>query len=205
MNAVAESKTQETEVKNGTKAPAPGQVAASVAEVKANDEQTIAQLQARVIALEANQKPVTEKKAVPDLILEGAIRVLEAKNKADLSKLDLSLAKQLGFVPLFSAAQKADWKARRDAMTHAYSSFWRKMGPEVISHFRRGLRNPAAMLGGKIVTRKSDGAVNDVRFRASKLAKPLKAKGKGKGAAKPSQVAGKVSVPGNANPPAKVS
>ena len=49
-----------------------------------------------------------------------------------------------------------------------------------------------ALMGGGIKTRKTDNAVTGVNLRATNLAKPLKVKGKGKGAAKPAQIAAQI-------------
>jgi hypothetical protein len=197
------------DIPNGTKAPAPGDVRKSLVDALHQAEQTIAGLQARVIALEATQRPAVEKRPVSDADLGKAIATLRAKNAASLEgaspKLDLSLSGQLGFVPILTDTQRKAWIPARDEMRHAHSQAWKAKSAEVMGYLRRAARNPRALMSGGIVTRKSDNAVNAVSLRASKLAKPIKTKGKGKLAAKPAPVAGKVPIPGNAAKPATVS
>jgi hypothetical protein len=197
------------DIPNGTKAPAPGDVRKSIVDALHQAEQTIAGLQARVVVLEANQKPAVDKRPVSDADLGKAIATLRGKNAASLKgaspKLDLSLSGQLGFVPILTDAQRRVWHPARDEMRHAHSQVWKAKSAEVMGHLRRAARNPRALMSGGIVTRKSDNAVNAVSLRATKLAKPIKTKGKGKNAAKPAQVAGKVPTPGNAAQPATVS
>ncbi len=174
----------------GTKAPQAGDVKAAIAATLRADEMKLAELQARIVVLEANQKEPVIKKAVSDSDLDKAISALEGKNRNDVSKLQLSLAKELGFIPDFTATQKTEWKTRRQAMEKAYSAHWKGQSAVVIGHLRRAVKNPKALMGGRIATRKTDNAVTSVALRAKGLAKPLKVKGKGKGAAKPANVTG---------------
>lgn len=171
-------------------------------------DQQIAALNARIVVLEANQKPVSEKKPVSDEELSKAVEALQAFNagqlKTDSPKLNLSLSGKLGFVPMLSLPQKGAWAKVRDAMRRAHSLAWKAKAAVVTAHLRRAVRTETALMRGSIVKRKTDGVVTAVSLGASKLAKPLVRKGKGKNGAKPAQVAAKVAVPGNANPPAKV-
>jgi hypothetical protein len=200
MSQVAEQPVKDSQVK----AIAPvNAVKQAIAETLHADEQRIAALEAEVIKLRANQK-TDEKKPVDDAALDKAIVVLESKNKADVSKLDLSLSKQLGFTPLFSAIQKKDWQKRRDAMRAAHSAYWKANAGIAIAHLRRATRSKTALMGGAIKNNK-EGKVNSVVLRANKLAPKVAAKGKGANAAKPAQIAAKVPKAGNAVNPATVS
>ncbi len=169
----------------GTQSPGASGVREALEKVRIQDEKTIADLSARIVVLEANQKEATEKKPATDDQIDKAIKALQGKNRADVSKLNLSLSKELGFNPELTKAQKAAWKPAKAEMEKAYSAYWKGHSAEVIGHLRRAVRNPKAVMGGRIATRKTDNAVTSVSLRAKGLAKPLKVKGKGKGAAKP--------------------
>lgn len=196
LQTPAETQTTEKQGKAPGKAPGKGDVKAAIREQMLRDEKTIQDLKLRIEVLEKNQKEASVKLPVSDSDLQKAVTVLQAKNKASLSsespRLDLSLAAQLGFVPDLTAEQRKVWGKERDAMRHDFSLAWKERSAKAMGYLRRAVKNPAALMGGAIKTRKTDNAVTAVSLRASKLAKPLKRKGGGKNGAKPANVAAKV-------------
>lgn len=204
---VSQSVTSETQAAPG-KTPGSKAIRGAMAKAYAESQAELASLQARIVKLEANQKTELPKAPVSDELLAKTIAQLQGINSASLAtaspKLDLSLAARLGFRPDFTATQKPVWAKARDDMRKAFSAAWKDKSGIVIAHLRRAARNPVALMGGGIKTRKTDNAVTAVSLRANKLAKPLKVKGKGKGAAKPSQIAASMPAAPNANPPATV-
>lgn len=173
------------------------------------DEQLIASLQARIIVLEgASKGEKPEKKACSDAEFESAIAKLESDAKADRESDSpraapiVSLLSVLKFIPDMTKEQKALWTPRKLAMVKAHSELHRRLLGERKAVLARVTRNPNAIIGTVLRTRK-DKTVSRVSLTAREPAK--RKPGKGMPKAKPAQVAGKVPVAANAQNPAKVA
>jgi len=209
MNAT-ETKSEVKEVVNGTKAPAKGDVASSIAEQLARDEQTIAAQNAEIVRLKAElaakDAVTTPKGPVTDGQLQSTIDKLQAKAKADLStptpkaSPDLSLTALLGIRPDFTAEQKKAWNVAKNSLVKAYSAKHRELLAERRKLFERAIRKDSTSVATVAKIRK-DGTASNITLRAKEEAKPKKKKAD----AKPRQIAGNVPAAGNAINPATVS
>lgn len=212
LEAPSVTQTQPEQVQNGTKAPAPGAVKAAVAEVKANDEQTIARLMAENLKLksqltEAQAASGEELKKAPvsDADLNTAMAQLEQAGEADAKSAsprptpNLGLAALLGVRPDFTKSQAQRWKALKVKLAKLYSVKHRELFAARKKLFDRAKRNPASLVATLAKVRE-DGTAQRVSLTVKE---PAKARRK-KADAKPGQVAGKVPTAGNAKNPASV-
>lgn len=200
------------EVTQGGKAPAPGDVRQALADARHQDEQAIANLTSEVIKLRAevaSAKAKPEKKPADDASFDKALATLQSEAKEDLAQANpkaspnLSLSGVLGFIPEMTKEQKAKWVPIRDGLRKTYSDLHRQLLGKRKAIFARVTRNPRALVA-TVARQRKDGTHARVSLAASEPAKARKAKGPAKGKAKPAQIAGKMPVAGNANPPAKV-
>lgn len=179
---------------------------AKPAKAKAQDSATLEKqvetLTAQVATLESQlaAKQGEERQPVSTGELLDAIAKLQAMNKADVSKLQVSLRSVLGFVPELTKVQKKElWQPAKKAIERAHSAWTKENAGTIIAHARRAIKNPQAIMASRLTKRKKDGKVTGFRLAGKNLAPKLATKGKGKNGAKPSQVAGKVSPKGTAH------
>lgn len=169
-----------------------------------------AALMAEIITLRAKSQDLP-KHAASDAEFSAAIAQLEKEAAEDLAKANpsprpaLSLAKVLGFIPNpKTAEQNKAWKEARKGMESRHSAKHRLLLAERSKLLRKTIANPSALVATVAKVRK-DGTTARVSVSASAPAKAKKSTGRSKGAAKPTQVAAKVPVAGNAVNPATVS
>lgn len=169
----------------------------------------LADAQARIAALEtaleAKGEAKDESQPVSPEEFAKACETIRGEHKRNALEASRSLAKVLKFTPALTDDQRKEWRKVRKECESLHSAAVRQHKGEVQGLIRKAWNTPAALLGFRKNQRKTDNAVTGLTFKAKNLAKALpRVKGKGKGAAKPEQVAANMPKADNANPPAKV-